>query len=371
VTAWSNVHLGEIAKIVRGVTYSKGDVIQSPTSSDIPILRAGNINGRLITDHDLVWLPRGAVNDEQLLRRNDIVMCMSSGSATIVGKSAILDRDWRGSFGAFCAAIRADPLKAEAGFLAHILAGAEFRIFASSAQGNNIKNLNKSALEGYCIPLPPLDEQRRIVGLLDRAGAIRRSANAARAKTRATIPALFLDTFGDPASNPKRWPTIAFSDAIRVRSGNFLPAKAMATDGVFPVYGGNGINGYHSEYMFEQEMIVIGRVGAYCGNVHISRPRSWITDNALYISKYSPTFLQAYLAIALRYARLGSRASQAGQPLISAGRLASVPLLVPPMGLQTAFAKQVHRLEAIAQHLDAAAAKADAMAASLSAQVFE
>ena len=56
------------------------------------------------------------------------------------------------------------------------------------------------------IPLPPLDEQRRIVGLLDRAAEIRRSTDAARGRARAIIPALFLDTFGDPATNPKGWP---------------------------------------------------------------------------------------------------------------------------------------------------------------------
>ena len=48
-----------------------------------------------------------------------------------------------------------------------------------------------------------LNEQRRIVELLDRAAEIRRRADAARTKARALIPALFLDTFGDPATNPK------------------------------------------------------------------------------------------------------------------------------------------------------------------------
>jgi hypothetical protein len=61
----------------------------------------------------------------------------------------------------------------------------------------------RSYLEKVSVPLPPLDEQRRIVGLLDRAAEIRRRAEAARAKARAIIPALFLDTFGDPASKPK------------------------------------------------------------------------------------------------------------------------------------------------------------------------
>jgi hypothetical protein len=59
----------------------------------------------------------------------------------------------------------------------------------------------RSYLEKVSVPLPPLDEQRRIVGLLDRTAEIRRRAEAARA----IIPALFLDTFGDPATKPKGW----------------------------------------------------------------------------------------------------------------------------------------------------------------------
>ena len=52
------------------------------------------------------------------------------------------------------------------------------------------------------------------MGLLDRAAEIRRRADAARAKARAIIPALFLDTFGDPATNPKGWPTNYFGGAL-------------------------------------------------------------------------------------------------------------------------------------------------------------
>ena len=49
--------------------------------------------------------------------------------------------------------------------------------------------------------------------------------------------------------------------------------------GEYPVYGGNGINGYHSAYMFEERKIVLGRVGVYCGSVHYTFPNSWVTDS--------------------------------------------------------------------------------------------
>ena len=99
----------------------------------------------------------------------------------------------------------------------------------------------KSFLEKVAIPLPPLDEQRRIVGLLDRAVEIRRRADAARAKARAIIPALFLDTFGDPA---KAWPEATIDDILAkranaIRTGPFgsqLKHSEFTDEGV-PVLG--------------------------------------------------------------------------------------------------------------------------------------
>ena len=231
MSGWPHVRLDSVARVVRGVTYAKGDVVQSPDADDVPILRAGNINGRLVIERDLVWLPRSAVNDDQLLKLDDIVMCMSSGSASVVGKSAQLKTQWVGSFGAFCAAIRTDHSRADSSFIGHVLATPAFRSFAGAALGNNIKNLNKSALEGYQIPLPPLDEQRRIVGLLDRAAEIRRSTDAARSRARAIIPALFLDTFGDPATNPKGWGKAPIGKVIsRIAGGKNIEAGGGASE---------------------------------------------------------------------------------------------------------------------------------------------
>lgn len=80
-------------------------------------------------------------------------------------------------------------------------------------------NINSEELKSFILPLPPLDEQQRIVGLLDRAAEIRRRADAARAKARAIIPALFLDMFGDPATNPKGWAVVELGDVIGRISG--------------------------------------------------------------------------------------------------------------------------------------------------------
>jgi type I restriction enzyme, S subunit len=180
------------------------------------------------------------------------------------------------------------------------------------------------------IPVPPLIEQERIVKLLDEADELRKLRAQADRRTEALIPALFHDMFGDPASNPKGFRKEALEKLIRVKSGDSLPAKDMDAGGKFPVYGGNGISGYHGKFMCEQQVIVIGRVGVYCGAVHLSEPKSWVTDNALYIYELKDDFDVQYLVVALRVANLNQYAGRAAQPLVSGNRIYPVPILVPP-----------------------------------------
>lgn len=185
---------------------------------------------------------------------------------------------------------------------------------------------------------PPLSDQKRIAAILDKVDTIRRKRQQAIKLADDFLRATFLDMFGDPVTNHKKWDRVTLADLIKVKSGNFLPSKLMES-GSYTVYGGNGINGFHNEYMFEKPMIVIGRVGVYCGVVHKTRPRSWITDNALYVAEKSDLIIDLYLEWALHMANLNQYASQAGQPLISGSRIYPVEINVPPKEIQLNFEK--------------------------------
>jgi type I restriction enzyme S subunit len=199
------------------------------------------------------------------------------------------------------------------------------------------------------IDVPPLAEQRRIVKLLDDADELRKLRTQADRRTAALIPALFDEMFGDPAVNSKGFRKEPLEKLIRVKSGEILSAKNMSAGGEYPVYGGNGISGYHNEFMFERPMIVIGRVGVYCGAVHLSESPSWVTDNALYISEFKENLDEQYLVAALRIANLNLYAGRAAQPLVSGNRIYPVLILVPPLPLQKEFGmrvKEIRELEA-------------------------
>jgi type I restriction enzyme S subunit len=197
------------------------------------------------------------------------------------------------------------------------------------------------------IPLPPLSEQRKIVEILDEADALRRKGKEADEKASRILTALFYDMFGDPVTNKKGWKKTPLGDLIKVKSGDFLPAKEMDSKGKYPVFGGNGINGFHSKCMFDTPKIIIGRVGAYCGSINYAKDNCWITDNALFINEQNEALNDLYLVKALQIVDLNRLAGRAGQPLISGSRIYPAEILVPPINLQIEFAKCSEHLETI------------------------
>jgi type I restriction enzyme S subunit len=197
--------VSEIADQIRGVTYGKQDATKENRAGYLPVLRAGNITEDGLTYDDLVYVPSGKISDKQRIRKNDIVIAASSGSLDVVGKAARALNEFDGGFGAFCKVLR--PRKeVNATYFFHYFKTPEYRkIISSLAAGANINNLRNGDLDDLQIPLPPLDEQKRIAAILDAADALRAKRRQSIAQLDALLQSTFLDLFGDPVTNPMGW----------------------------------------------------------------------------------------------------------------------------------------------------------------------
>lgn len=198
------------------------------------------------------------------------------------------------------------------------------------SSGANLPRLSPKALEEFDIPLPPLDEQKRIAAILDQADTLRRLRQRAISVIAKTKTALFHQMFSQSAD------TKPLGSVIKVGSGNGLTAKDMR-GGDVPVYGGNGINGWHDEGFVDAHTVIIGRVGVYCGAVHVTEKNAWVTDNALIVKKLIDIETD-YLAEALKAANLNQYAGRSAQPLVSGSRLYPVEIPLPPIEDQRKFA---------------------------------
>jgi len=168
---WEWVRLGEIAEIIRGVTYNKSDASDAALPEYAPLLRGNNIN-RILNFDRPVFVPKKLISEQQYIRVGDIVIAMSSGSADLVGKAAQATASFDGAFGAFCGVVRSRT----SGLFE--LFGLFFQtpLYRSRAAGHGkgigINNLQKSVLETLEIPIPPLAEQHRIVAKVDELMAL-------------------------------------------------------------------------------------------------------------------------------------------------------------------------------------------------------
>ncbi len=263
--------------------------------------------------------------------------------------------------------------------------------------GARMPRADMSVLLDMAIPLPPLDEQRRIVGLLDRAAEIRRRADAARAKARAIIPALFLDTFGDPATNPKGWPVMTLGDTIisGPQNGLYKPATDYGSgvrilridsfdDGTIANQGALKRLRLDQETTDKFELsegdIVVNRVNSppqLGKSVLIPRLEEPVVfeSNMMRMRVNSDLLLPPVLGVMLqlnsvRQALIKNAKHAINQSSINQGDVTGITVFAPPIPLQSVFAEHIQRIDAVARHLDAAAAKAEAMAAGVSAEVF-
>ena len=227
------------------------------------------------------------------------------------------------------------------GYVAYALIGLNLSSFASGAAIPHIyfKDYGKCKID-----VPPLIEQERIVAELDLLqGIIEKKKEQLKAYDQ-LAQSIFYTMFGDPIDNPKGWETKKLGQVYKLKSGDGLSAKQFI-EGQYPVYGGNGISGYHNSFNMDGDYIIIGRVGAYCGNVRYVSGKFWLTDNAFQLiydeKEQHPVFIKHLLTVL----DLHQYANHAAQPVISNITLKEVKVLFPPLSLQEEFAEKVEAIE--------------------------
>ena len=136
-----------------------------------------------------------------------------------------------------------------------------------------------------------------------------------------------------PFDIPESWCWCRLGDIINIKSGDGLTSSQMKK-GNIPVFGGNGITGYHNISNIHKESIVIGRVGFYCGSVHITPNEAWVTDNAFITTYPEKQIDKRFLVYVLRHLNLGQDNNATAQPVVSGKKIYPIPFPLPPLAEQ-------------------------------------
>ena len=381
----------DISEQVHGVTYAKSEASVTPRSGYSPILRANNIGEHGLLLDDLIFVPNTKISSRQRIMPNDIVVAASSGSISVVGKSAQVRKGFPGGFGAFCRVLRPGP-DVDPYYFGHYFKTAAYRRLVSRlASGVSINNLKKEHLDNLQIPLPPLAEQTLIARILDTADALRANRRKALHQLDALLQSTFIDMFGDPVINPRGWDTCALGEVGDVVTGN-TPSRKR------PEYYGNDIewiksdNINHPSFFLteaEERLSVAGKAVARTspkGSILVTciagSPscigNAAIADREVAFNQQINAFVPGQ-RIAFWFAfgvfwvgkRLIQRAStNSMKGMVSKSAFSGVSIPVPPLSLQNRFAAIADSVECQKANQRTHLSELDTLFASLQSRAF-
>ena len=135
---------------------------------------------------------------------------------------------------------------------------------------------------------------------------------------------------------PEGWEVVPVKRLCTMQAGKNLTSEQIAPEGTYPVYGGNGIRGFFSDYNCDGKFLTVGRQGALCGNVHKINGKVWATEHAVITTPSSYTILDFlyFLLIGMDLNQYVS--STAAQPGLAVGTLLNLKTCYPCSTLEQA-----------------------------------
>ena len=144
-------------------------------------------------------------------------------------------------------------------------------------------------------------------------------------------------------------------------AGNGIQSSQIKGSGLYPVFRGNGLRGYTDTFNQDGQYLIIGRQGAYCGNVRYNVGKAFLTEHAI-VGQTSAEHNAIYLACKLSLMNLAQFQGQSAQPGLSVKNLSEIEILMPPKKIQDNIARVILNIDhkialnrAINQNLEAMA----------------
>lgn len=314
-SSWPKRPLIEVASLQRGYDLP----VQQRVEGQYPVFAA---NGQLGTHNEAMAKGPGVV----------------TGRSGTIGKVHYVDSDfWPLNTALFVTDFHGNDPK----WVFHMLKSFGLERFA---QGAGVPTLNRNLVHGELISVPPLVEQKRIAAILDKADSLRRKRQQAILLADDFLRAAFLEMFGDPVTNPKGWPVVAFGDVVKNCDGQRVPvssADRSLRQGAYPYYGASGVIDTIDDFLFEGPSLLIGEDGANLlarstPIAFIATGKYWVNNHAHVLQENGKACLE-FLEFAINHVRLDDYITGSAQPKLNQANLNRIPIALPPIELQKKF----------------------------------
>lgn len=340
VSKFEVVNFADIATITRGVNYQRTQQTTYRTSNII--LPADNISlsGELTIQKEIFVDETVTLSDDKRLKRNDIFICMSSGSKEHIGKVAFIDQDTNYYAGGFMGIIRTNPQYCMSKYLYfYLLASEKYREEVKLlTQGANINNIS-STINSITIPLPPIEVQQQIISELDGYQQI-----IAGART-------VVSNYTPIISANEMWETVTVGDLFEVITDTVNPANETGTVsyiGLENIESGTGkiigklecdINTIKStKRVFKNTDILFGKLRPALNKVAFPNKNGVCSTDIIVLRSKSKDTLPEFYSILLRDSEFNKQVLNGvsgGQlPRVDISYLLSLPIYKVPLAKQ-------------------------------------
>ncbi|EMQ3427915.1 restriction endonuclease subunit S [Escherichia coli O113:H32] len=359
---WPMGKVTDIAEIISGFAFKS----EWFGAGDAKVIRIGDLkNGRIDLSEAMVFDEKvHKVREQYRVKSGDILMALSGAT---VGKIAVADLEAEGAYLNQRVAVIRGKCYENTEFLKYIFTGSRLQKLLLNAGGAAQPNLSPKDLAEMEIPLPPLTEQKRIATILNKADNIRQKREQAIKLADNFLRATFLEMFGDPAENPKRWDVASLLEYGSFKNGmNFTKGesgsvlkclgvgnfKSLATITCMDNIGEIELNTLPSDgYLLKDGDIVFVRsngnkalVGR-CLTIYPGKEKVTFSGFCIRYRIENTAITPEYLNFLFRTPSMKQQMLSGGQGAniqnISQSTLSALRIPVPPLDKQIAFAKLV------------------------------
>lgn len=322
------------------------------------------------------------------LAPGDIVFART-GATT--GKSFLIRTcPQRAVFASYLIRVRPNPSIVEPRYLSWFFQTPDYwQQVTTNASGTAQPGVNASKLRSLTVPVHPLDEQRRIADILDKANAIRRKRKETIALTEELLHSAFLEMFGDPVTNPKGWPRIQLGDLAQIRRGASPRPIEQFIGGTVPwikIGDATASSDIYlrstAEYVTEDGAaksvrlkpgaLIVANSGVSLGFARILSIEGCIHDGWLAFEGFDERLEKRYFVglvnILTPYFR--RLAPEGTQPNLNTGLMRAFDVPLPPTDLQVAYAQIASAIEHLRQRQHDAISRAERMFESVASVAF-
>lgn len=383
---WPSVLLGEVATFLNGGTPSRAKPeffegnIPWITGADVPV-------GDKFVNTSRSYISNEGVSQSatNLVPAGTVLLVTRTG----VGKAAIAGVDL--AFSQDITAVVHDPQRVDRDFLLHALRHESHR-YKSLAQGATIKGITREVVESTVLPLPSIEEQRRIASILDAADALRTKRRQALEKLDSLTQSIFIDMFGDPISNPKGWTMRPFNELCPSHLGKMLDQKKQTGLHLRPYVRNTNVRWFkldlndvaqmdfddrdRPKYRLEPGDVLIceggepGRAAVWRGELSECYFQKAVHRGRPAVGLATSDFVVHLLAQLARRGGLVDHISSATIAHLTGERLKSMLVIAPPVALQQAFSSLVNQLDGADACASESLARLDSLFASLQHRAF-